>query len=45
LIEAIDRSLHEVRLETYIFNAEASGSEAGPLPLEPLLAVAWRCTW
>lgn len=27
LIEAIDRSVHEVRLETYIFNAEASGSE------------------
>ena len=27
LIEAIDRSVHEVRLETYIFNAEASGAE------------------
>lgn len=27
LIEAIDRSVHEVRLETYIFNAERSGSE------------------
>lgn len=26
LIEAIDRSVHEVRLETYIFNSEASGS-------------------
>jgi len=27
LIEAIDQSVHEVRLETYIFNAEASGSK------------------
>jgi hypothetical protein len=43
-VAAIDASLREVRLETYIFHFDASGEKVAAALVRPQRGV-WRSTW